>query len=110
MRGIVPNESNLLFPGAFVRVRIPGELVEGAILVGERAIGTDLGGKYLLVVKAENIVEHRRVTLGQLHEGMRVIQEGLAREERYIIKGLQRARPGLPVTPKTADDAEASGS
>jgi multidrug efflux pump subunit AcrA (membrane-fusion protein) len=110
LRGVVPNDSDLLFPGAFVRVRIPGRLIEGAVLVSERAIGTDLGGKYVLVVNDENVVEHRRVTLGQLHEGLRVIEDGLAANERYITKGLQRARPGLPVTPKMADDIEASGS
>jgi RND family efflux transporter MFP subunit len=99
VRGIVPNDSNLLFPGAFVRVRIPGRTLEGAVLVSERAIGTDLGGKYVLVVVGDNIVEHRRVALGQLHDGMRVILDGLVPDEQYIIKGLQRARPGLPVTP-----------
>jgi RND family efflux transporter MFP subunit len=110
IRGIVRNDSDLLFPGAFVRIRIPGRVVQGAVLVSERAIGTDLGGKYLLLVNDENIVEHRRVTLGQLQEGMRVIAEGLAPDERYITKGLQRARPGLPVTPRTAEDAGTPGS
>jgi RND family efflux transporter MFP subunit len=110
VRGIVPNDEQLLVPGAFVRVRVPGYLEQDAVLVDERAIGTDLGGKYVLVVGGDNIVEHRRVKLGQLDEGMRVIVEGLGPDERYIITGLQRARPGLPVTPKTAEDAEPSGS
>jgi RND family efflux transporter MFP subunit len=101
LRGIVPNHEDLLFPGAFVRVRIPGVLLEGAVLVSEAAIGTDLGGKYVLVVGDDNKVEHRRVTLGQLHDGMRVIEQGLSPDERYIVTGLQRARPGLPVTPVT---------
>ena len=81
-----------------------------AVLVDERAIGTDLGGKYVLVVGEDNIVEHRRVKLGQLDEGMRVIEAGLGPDERYIVTGLQRARPGLPVTPKTAEEAEPAGS
>ncbi|MHC4590339.1 MAG: efflux RND transporter periplasmic adaptor subunit [Planctomycetota bacterium] len=110
VRGIVPNDDELLFPGAFVRVRVPGGVKKDAVLVDERAIGTDLGGKYVLVVVEDNIVEHRRVTLGQLEEGMRVIEAGLGPDERYIVTGLQRARPGLPVTPKTAEDAEPSGS
>jgi RND family efflux transporter MFP subunit len=110
VRGIVPNDDELLFPGAFVRVRIPGGVTKDAVLVDERAIGTDLGGKYVLVVGGDNIVEHRRVTLGQLDEGMRVIEEGLGPDERYIVTGLQRARPGLPVTPQTAQDAEPAGS
>jgi RND family efflux transporter MFP subunit len=110
VRGIVPNDDELLFPGAFVRVRVPGGVKADAVLVDERAIGTDLGGKYVLVVGGDNIVEHRRVTLGQLDEGMRVIEEGLGPDERYIVTGLQRARPGLPVTPRTAEDAGSSGS
>jgi len=110
VRGVVPNDDNLLFPGAFVRVRFPAGIKADAVLVDERAIGTDLGGKYVLVVGGDNIVEHRRVTLGQLDEGMRVIEAGLGPDERYIVTGLQRARPGLPVTPRTAEDAGSSGS
>jgi RND family efflux transporter MFP subunit len=110
VRGIVPNDDELLFPGAFVRVRVPGGVRKDAVLVDERAIGTDLGGKYVLVVVGDNIVKHRRVTLGQLEEGMRVIEEGLGPDERYIVTGLQRARPGLPVTPKTAEETGESGS
>jgi RND family efflux transporter MFP subunit len=110
VRGIVSNDDELLFPGAFVRVRVPGEVRQGAVLVDERAIGTDLGGKYVLVVGADDIVEHRRVTLGQLEAGLRVIEDGLGPDERYIVSGLQRARPGLPVTPQTAEAEEASGS
>ena len=71
------------------------------MLVSERALGTDLAGKYVLVVVGEaNIVEHRAVTIGALIDGMRVVEEGLTGDERYIVNGLQRARPGLPVNPK----------
>lgn len=104
VRGVVPNDEELLFPGAFARVRIEGQIQKNAVLVSERAIGTDLGGKYLLVVTDDNIVEHRPVKLGQLVEGMRVIEEGLGPDELYIINGLQRARPGLPVTPQREEE------
>ena len=57
------NDEELLFPGAFARVRIEGRIQEDAVLVSERAIGTDLGGKYVLVVTDENIVEHRPVKI-----------------------------------------------
>jgi len=77
-------------------------LQEDALLVSERAIGTDLGGKYLLIVGEGDMVELRHVELGRLEDGMRVIVSGLEAGERYIINGLQRARPGLPVSPKTA--------
>jgi RND family efflux transporter MFP subunit len=101
VRGVWPNPDGLLFPGLFARIRVPTTLREGALLVNERAIGTDLGGKFLLIVGDGDVVELRHVELGQLDEGMRVILSGLEPGERYIINGLQRARPGLPVTPRT---------
>ena len=102
VRGVFPNEKGMLFPGLFARIRVPTVLREDAVLVDERAIGTDLGGKFVLVVGDGDVVELRHVQLGQLEsDGMRVILEGLAAGERYIVNGLQRARPGLPVTPVT---------
>lgn len=101
VRGLFPNDDGLLFPGAFVRVRLPAGTRENAVLVEERALGTDVGGKYVLVVVADDIVEQRPVKIGSLIDGMRVVEQGLAGDERYIVNGLQRARPGLPVNPKT---------
>ena len=72
------------------------------MLVDDRAIGTDLGGKYVLALGKDNVVELRHVELGTLIDGMRVIRSGLNADEQYIVKGMQRARPGLPVTPETA--------
>ena len=100
IRGVVPNDGGLLFPGAFVRVRMSAGMRENAVLVSERALGTDLGGKYVLVVVGDNIVEQRPIKIGALIDGMRVVEEGLTGDERYIVDGLQRARPGLPVNPK----------
>lgn len=107
VRATFPNEEGMLVPGLFVRVRVPAGTEENALLVNERAIGTDLGGKYVLVVNKENVVEHRPVELGPLEKGMRVVRKGIEPGERYIVTGLQRARPGLPVNPSTAgsDDA-----
>jgi len=101
-RGVFPNEGGMLLPGLFARIRVPLEVEENAVLVEETAIGTDLGGKFVLVVGADDIVELRHVELGALEDdGLRVVRSGLAADERYIINGLQRARPGLPVTPTT---------
>jgi RND family efflux transporter MFP subunit len=107
LRGTVPNEEVLLYPGMFVRIRVPDQVTEGAILVEEAAIGTDLAGKYLLVVGEGDIVERRGVEIGALIDGQRVIQEGITTAERYVVNGLLRARPGLPVKPKMAGDAPA---
>ncbi|MHC5097812.1 MAG: efflux RND transporter periplasmic adaptor subunit [Planctomycetota bacterium] len=100
IRGTVPNKNRLLYPGMFVRIRIPSIEETPSLLVYEKAIGTDLGGKFVLVVGQDNVIERRYVKLGQLYEDRRVIEEGLEAEDRYIYKGIQRARPGLPVTPK----------
>lgn len=103
VRGIFPNSDARIFPGFFVRVRIPGELYENALLVEETALGTDLGGRYLMIVGDGDIVERRYIEPGQLQDdNTRLIISGLEPGERYISRGLQRARPGMPVTPKTA--------
>ncbi|MCA9004216.1 MAG: efflux RND transporter periplasmic adaptor subunit [Planctomycetaceae bacterium] len=88
----------LLYPGVYVNVRVPGSPIPGAVLVHDVAIGTDLAGKYLLVVGEKNIVEKRPVEVGQVEDNMRVILKGIKPGEKYIYEGLQRARPGRPVT------------
>jgi RND family efflux transporter MFP subunit len=101
IRGVFPNKDARIFPGFFIRVRLPGELLENALLVEETALGTDLGGRYVLVVGDGNVVERRYIEPGPLQkDGSRVVLEGLEPGERYITVGLQRARPGMPVTPK----------
>ena len=100
LRGVFPNPEALLFPGFFVTIRIPGKMVENAVLVEEKAIGADLSGKYIYIVDTENTVEQRHVTLGRAQDdGTVVVSEGLDGSETYIVEGLFRARPGLPVTP-----------
>ncbi|WP_154899478.1 efflux RND transporter periplasmic adaptor subunit [Gimesia maris] len=92
------NLRRLLYPGVYVRVRVPGNPIPGAVLVHDVAIGTDLAGKYLLVVGEKNMVEKRPVEIGQMEDNMRVILKGIEPGEKYIYEGLQRARPGRPVT------------
>ena len=76
-------------------------LLPDSILVFERAIGTDLGGKYVMVVGDENVVEQRYIELGPREDdGFVVVMSGLEGDESYIINGLLRARPGFPVTPE----------
>jgi RND family efflux transporter MFP subunit len=101
VRGEVPNHDRTLLPGVFVRVRVPGRVIPDSIVVSERAIGTDLGGKYVLVVGDDDVVEQRYVQLGPREDdGYVVVTGGLEGDETYIVSGLLRARPGLPVTPK----------
>jgi multidrug efflux system membrane fusion protein len=106
LRALFSNEEHLLFPGLFVRVRVLALEAQDALLVDERAIGTDLGGKYLYLVGENNIVERVYVTVGQPQpDGTIVVEEGLDPDATYISNGLLRARPGLPVTPMTEEEA-----
>jgi multidrug efflux system membrane fusion protein len=88
-----------LLPGMFIRLRVPVDLRENALLVPERALGVDQGGRYLLVVNDQNVVEQRPVKVGARVEEMMVIDEGLKGDERVVVDGIQRARPGATVTP-----------
>ena len=105
LRAVFENADFGLFPGLFVRVRVMAVNESDALLVDERAIGTDLGGKYMFVIGNENIVEQRYVRIGQPQpDGTIVVEEGIEDGETYISNGLLRARPGLPVTPRTEDE------
>jgi RND family efflux transporter MFP subunit len=109
LRAELPNADEVLFPGLFVRVRLMKGSEDNAILVRERAIGSDLGGKYVLVLGENNVVEQRFVTLGPVQDdGTVVVDDGLDGKETYIINGLLRARPGFPVTPQTEAEASAN--
>src|SRR5215207_6156924 len=76
VRGVLPNSDRALLPGFFVRVRVPLDQVQNALLVPDVALGSDQSGRYLLVVNGENIVEQRKVRVGPLEGGLRVIEEG----------------------------------
>jgi len=105
LRAVFENEDRQLFPGLFVRVRVIAVQPSERLLVSERAVGTDIGGKYLYVVGEGNVVERRYVTVGQPQpDGTIVVEEGFEPGETYISDGLLRARPGLPVTPVTEEE------
>jgi len=88
-----------LLPGMFMRLRIPVDVRPNALLVPERALGVDQGGRYLLVVNEQNVVEQRPVKVGARVDEAMVIEEGLKGDERVVVDGIQRARPGAKVTP-----------
>ena len=106
VRAIFPNEEQVLFPGLFVRMRVTIGSVPGTILVDERAIGTDLGGRFVYLVGDGDVVEQRYVELGPVEtDGMIPVWEGLEGSETYIVDGVLRARPGMPVTPISVGSA-----
>lgn len=93
------NPEGRLVPGMFVKLRTPVGGPHPRLLVEERAVGSNQLGDYLLVVDAKNVVETRIVKLGILQNGLRVIHEGLRADDRVVINGLQKARPGGEVKP-----------
>ncbi len=100
VRGVLPNADRILLPGYFVRVRVPFEQQQNALLVPDVALGADQGGRYLLVVNNENVVEQRKVQTGPVEGELRVIESGLKPDDRVVIGGLLRAIPGQKVDPQ----------
>jgi membrane fusion protein, multidrug efflux system len=104
-RAVIPNKDFSILPGQFGRVRLIGSSPYDALLLPDTAIASDQSRKVVFVVKDDDTVEERQVTLGPLDEGLRVIREGLKPEDRVIVDGLQRARVGAKVSPHTAPAA-----
>jgi RND family efflux transporter MFP subunit len=100
VRGIFENADHALLPGNFVRVRVPIQQVPQALLVPEVALGSDQGGRYVLVVNGENVIEQRKVAVGQTVGELRVIDSGLNADDRVVVTGLIRAVPGEKVDPQ----------
>lgn len=100
VRAKFDNKQNFFTPGLFVRIRVLGTAEHPAVLVADSAIGTDQNQKYVLVVGADGLLEYRGVKLGRIIDGLRVVRSGLKEGEQVVVDGLQRVRPGQPVTPK----------
>ncbi|MFS2035565.1 efflux RND transporter periplasmic adaptor subunit [Polaromonas sp. CT11-55] len=102
-RAVFDNKDGQLMPGQFARIRM-GQATKGtALLINERAVGTDQNKKFVLVVGADNKAVYREVTLGAAVNGLRVVKGGLAANERIVVNGLQRIRPGALVAPQTVE-------
>ena len=100
LRAVFPNDDGRIVPGLFARIRIPLSERHPALLVDERAIGTDQANKYVLTLSPTNTVQYQAVELGPLIDGKRVIRSGLDAGEQIVVNGLARVRPGMPVTPE----------
>ncbi len=104
LRGKLENSKRIFKPGFFTRVRLPLGEPYKALLVADRAIGTDQSQKFVYVVDDKNLAQYRAVKLGRLEDdGLRVITDGLQPSESVIVTGLQRARPGKPVNPQRVE-------
>lgn len=100
LRAVFDNADGRLKPGMYARLKIGGAGSTDALLVADRAIGTDQSKRYVLVVGADDTLEWREVQLGPMADGLRVVREGLHAGERIVVNGLQRVRPGMRVAPK----------
>jgi RND family efflux transporter MFP subunit len=99
-RAVLDNRNALFTPGMFARVQLLGSSEHEAILIEDRAVGTDQNQNYVLVLGAGNRLEYRPVQLGRALEGLRIVRKGLKDGETIVVNGLQRVRAGAQVTPK----------
>ena len=100
VRALFDNSSRDLTPGLFVRVRVPASEPKQALLVAERAIGSDRDKKFLLVVDKDNVAQYHQVRLGSPQDDLRVIEAGINADDSVIVDGIQRVRSGMKVTPR----------
>lgn len=104
-RGVFPNEDRLMAPGFFARVRIPGSGEYEAMMVLDETIADDQGSSFVWVIDGEDKASYRRVILGPLVDGLRVVREGLKAEDRVVTKGLMAVRNGIKVNPQPGEMA-----
>jgi multidrug efflux system membrane fusion protein len=111
-RAVFDNKDGVLMPGQFAKVRMGRPKTTAAVLVNERAVGTDQSKKFVMVVGADNKAEYREVSLGNAVNGLRIVTSGLEAGERIVVNGLQRVRPGSLIEPQpgSMEATSAAGS
>jgi RND family efflux transporter MFP subunit len=102
LRAVFSNDDGRIVPGLFARIRVPLSARHSALLISERAIGTDQAQKYVLALTPSNTVAYQSVVLGPTIDGMRVIRSGVNGGESIVVNGMQRVRPGMPVKAEQA--------
>jgi RND family efflux transporter MFP subunit len=112
-RAVLDNKDGMYTPGMFARVQLLGSSEYAAILIDDRAVNTDQNQKYVFLLGANNQVEYRRIKLGRVIDGLRIVREGLKAGDIIIVNGAQRVHPGITVTPQTVTmgtDAAVAGA
>ena len=104
-RAVLPNPDLLLAPGLFARVRIPAGGKYKALMLPPEALGSDLSQQFVFVVDNQNLAQYRKVAMGPIIDGLRVIRDGLQPDDWVIVKGVQRAKTGAKVDPIKQDSA-----
>jgi RND family efflux transporter MFP subunit len=105
LRLVFPNRDGALIPGLFARVRVPISAPQPALLISDRAVGTDQNQKFVLALGENNTVVYRTVKLGGAIEGKRIVHDGLKAGDQIVVNGLQRVRPGMTVAPEQVADS-----
>jgi multidrug efflux system membrane fusion protein len=100
VRAVFDNKDGSLIPGQFARLRMGEAKAGSALLINERAVGTDQDKRFVMVVGADSKLVWREVKLGASVNGLRVVSDGLKAGERIVVNGLQRVRPGMAVAPR----------
>ena len=99
-RAVLQNKDGIYTPGLFARVQLLGSSEYSAILIDDRAVNTDQSQKYVFVLGPDNVIEYRRVKLGRIIDGLRIVREGLKSGDVIVVNGAQRVHPGIAVTPQ----------
>ncbi|HWZ48271.1 MAG TPA: efflux RND transporter periplasmic adaptor subunit [Herbaspirillum sp.] len=109
VRAVFDNANGALTPGMYARVRTGGAAAEEAVLIDDKAVGTDQDKKYVMVVGSDNKATYRAIKLGPMVDGLRIVRAGLKKDEKIVVNGLQRIRPNdtvkpvaVPMGPQTA--------
>ncbi|HYP75399.1 MAG TPA: efflux RND transporter periplasmic adaptor subunit [Polyangiaceae bacterium] len=108
VRAVLKNPDGRWVHGLFARVQLPEETSHAAVLIADLAVATDQDRRFVWVVDADGKVEHRTLKLGPLNGGLRIVREGLTTEDRIVVRGLQRVRPGAMVAAQTISMADAA--
>ena len=105
-RAVFDNADGQYTPGLYARLKLVGSAAYAGLLIKDEAVGTDLGKKFVLVIDQDNKAVYRSVDLGPKLEGLRIVRSGLQKDDRIVINGLQRVRPGAVVAPQDAPMAD----
>jgi multidrug efflux system membrane fusion protein len=99
-RAVLDNKDGLYIPGLFARVQLLGSSEYTAVLIDDRAVNTDQSQKYVFLLGADNKIEYRKVKLGRVIDGLRIVREGLKPDDVIVVNGAQRVHPGIVVSPQ----------
>jgi RND family efflux transporter MFP subunit len=113
VRAVFANKDGLFTPGLFARVQLVGSDEYNAILIDDRAVNTDQSQKYVLLLGPDDKVEYRKIKLGRVIDGLRIVREGLKSGDVIVVNGAQRVHPGVTVAPQRVTmggDAPAQGA